>query len=82
MPINQNIEQDWNIETTNDTIGLVFQFQGSTYMEIEQVRAFSFQSAIEKASKYFGLFLGYAFYELPGLMRDTHSWIINITNRK
>ena len=44
---------------------LMLTFQGSTYMEITQIRAYDGQSLIGNAGGYVGLFLGVALIQLP-----------------
>ena len=47
---------------------LVLNFQGNTFMEIEQVRAYDFQNLIGNGGGYIGVFLGVALIQLPTLV--------------
>ena len=51
---------------------LRFNFQGKTYMEIEQRRDYDFQSLIGNAGGYVGLFLGVCLLQLPQLLLDAN----------
>ena len=48
-----------------EIIQVMLSFQGPTYMEITQIRAFDGQSLIGNAGGYVGLFLGVALIQLP-----------------
>ena len=50
---------------SNDVIQVQMTFQGATYMEITQIRAYDGQSLIGNAGGYVGLFLGVALIQLP-----------------
>ena len=64
---------------TNDEIEkgyeIVLNFQGNTFMEIEQVRAYDIQSLIGNGGGYVGVFLGVAVIQLPTLLYKIHSAI-------
>ena len=49
----------------SDIFQVMLTFQGSTYMEITQIRAYDGQSLIGNAGGYVGLFLGVALIQLP-----------------
>ena len=52
-------------KTRDDKIQLMLNFQGDTYMEVIQSRAYDGQSLIGNAGGYVGLFLGVALVQLP-----------------
>ena len=54
---------------------LKFNFQGKTYMEIEQTRDYDLQSLIGNAGGYVGLFLGVCLLQLPQLSLDAYSFL-------
>ena len=54
---------------------IVLNFQGNTFMEIEQVRAYDIQSLIGNGGGYIGVFLGVAVIQLPTLLYKIHSSI-------
>ena len=53
----------------DDVFEVLLDFQGSTYMEITQIRAYDGQSLVGNAGGYIGLFLGVALVQLPTLIR-------------
>ena len=52
---------------------IVLNFQGNTFMEIEQVRAYDIQSLIGNGGGYIGVFLGVAVIQLPTLLYKIYS---------
>ena len=48
---------------------VLLDFQGDTYMEITQTRAYDGQSLVGNAGGYIGLFLGVALIQLPTSIR-------------
>ena len=54
---------------------VLLNFQGVTYMEIEQVRAFDFQSLVGNAGGYVGVFLGVALLQLPRFLISVYNYI-------
>ena len=57
---------------------LQFNFQGKTYMEIEQTRDYDLQSLIGNAGGYVGLFLGVCLMQLPQLLFDGYNCVKTI----
>ena len=57
------------------TLGLLLNFQGATYMEIEQIRAYDIQSLFGNAGGYVGAFLGVALMQLPKFLLDVFLFI-------
>ena len=49
---------------------LQLNFQGKTFMEIEQLRAYDFQNLFGNVGGYIGVFLGVCFLQLPNLVRQ------------
>ena len=56
---------DHGVGEETDVFLFSFMFQGSTFTEIEQIRAYNFQSLIGNAGGYVGLFLGAAISQIP-----------------
>ena len=54
----------------SDIIQVMITFQGATYMEITQTRAYDGQSLIGNAGGYVGLFLGVALIQLPTAFKN------------
>ena len=54
----------------SDIIQVMITFQGGTYMEITQTRAYDGQSLIGNAGGYVGLFLGVALIQLPTAFKN------------
>ena len=52
-----------------DIFQIMLTFQGTTYMEITQIRAYDGQSLIGNAGGYVGLFLGSALIQLPSAIQ-------------
>ena len=57
---------------------LVLNFQGNTFMEIEQVRAYDFQNLIGNGGGYIGVFLGVALIQLPTLVYRCYALLQNM----
>ena len=53
-------------------------FQGKTYMEIEQTQDYDLQSLIGNAGGYVGLFLGVCLLQLPQLLLDAYN-VVKVT---
>ena len=53
-------------EHTDDVFEINVMFQGTTFTEIEQARAYEFENLVGNAGGYVGLFLGAAISQLPG----------------
>ena len=71
---------DYPRSLTNDAgNGTVFEvrlnFQGETYMEIEQSRAYDFQTLVGNAGGYVGVFLGVALIQLPIFFLNVFNYI-------
>ena len=56
---------------------LILNFQGDTYMEIEQIPAYDIQSLFGNAGGYIGVFLGVSFLQLPFFLVNTYTVIRN-----
>ena len=62
--------------TRNETsYEILLNFQGTTYMEIEQSRAYDFNNLIGNGGGYVGVFLGVAIIQLPTFLFKIHSFI-------
>ena len=62
-------------DTKNNTIfELSLNFQGETYMEIEQARAYDLERLIGNAGGYIGVFLGVALIQLPSFILHMHNY--------
>ena len=57
---------------------LVLNFQGNTFMEIEQVRAYDFQNLIGNGGGYIGVFLGVAVIQLPAMLYKIHNYFYKL----
>ena len=53
----------------DDFFLLIIYFQAPVYKEIEQIRAYSFQTLVGNAGGYVGLFLGYTIKEIPVFLK-------------
>ena len=53
-------------DDTGDVFEINVMFQGTTFTQIEQARAYDFQNLVGNAGGYVGLFLGAAISQLPG----------------
>ena len=53
-------------------------FQGETFMEIEQLRAYEFESLLGNVGGYVGMILGVCLLQLPSLVHNVY----NLFNRK
>jgi hypothetical protein len=60
--------------------GLLLNFQGDTYMEIEQIPAYDFQSLFGNAGGYIGVFLGVSFLQLPAFCLNTYNVFEKLLN--
>ena len=60
-----------------DIFQIMLTFQGTTYMEITQIRAYDGQSLIGNAGGYVGLFLGSALIQLPSAIQ----YFFNLTRK-
>ena len=54
---------------------ILINFQGETYMEIEQHRAYDFQSLFGNAGGYIGVFLGVTFLQLPSFLLSVSNFV-------
>ena len=54
---------------SDDFFVLNVNFQGRTFKEIKQVRAYNAQTLVGNAGGYIGLFLGYTIREVPTFLR-------------
>ena len=57
---------------------ILLNFQGKTYMEIEQAKAYDFQSLIGNGGGYVGVFLGVALLQLPTFLFKSFEFIQNL----
>ena len=65
-------EYEWlNISNSKETqqFKVAIEFEDSTFMKIEHVRAFDIESLIGNSGGYLGLFTGYALLQIPSLIR-------------
>ena len=64
------------VRSNNETwYEILLNFQGTTYMEIEQSRAYDFNNLIGNGGGYIGVFLGVALIQLPSFLFKMHSFI-------
>ena len=57
-------------------------FQGSTYTEITQIKAYDVQTLIGNAGGYIGLFLGVALIQLPSAVQYTFQMLKRLLQKK
>ena len=57
-------------------------FQGSTYTEITQIKAYDVQTLIGNAGGYVGLFLGVALIQLPSAVQYTFQMLKKLLKMK
>ena len=62
----------------SDIFHVMINFQGATYMEITQSRAYDAQSLVGNAGGYVGLFLGVALIQIPSAIRMIFCLIQNL----
>ena len=62
----------------SDIFHVMVNFQGATYMEITQSRAYDAQSLVGNAGGYVGLFLGVALIQIPSAIRMIFCLIQNL----
>jgi len=55
------------------------EFDDSTFMEIQHVRAFNFESLIGNSGGYLGLFTGYALVQIPSLINFISKRLQNLS---
>ena len=64
--------------SNSDIFHVMVNFQGATYMEITQSRAYDAQSLVGNAGGYVGLFLGVALIQIPSAIRMIFCLIQNL----
>ena len=68
-------------KTRDDKVQMTLNFQGDTYMEVRQSRAYDGQSLIGNAGGYVGLFLGVALVQLPSSIVFCLKFFCNIIRK-
>ena len=74
--------QEW-LDEANSIFEVLLEFQDGTYIEIQRIRAYSIQDLVGDMGGYLGLFLGFAFLQIPELSLKICVWIdIALSKRK
>ena len=61
---------------------ILVEFQGETFMEIEQARSYDVQNLVGNAGGYVGLFMGVALMQLPTGIGKLYRWLKAIANER
>ena len=70
--------EDWTQEWLDEVYNMfevMLEFQDGTYMEIQQIRAYSIQDLVGDIGGYLGLFLGFALLQIPELLLKIYVWM-------
>ena len=70
----------YGVHENTSMFKIVMEFQGETFMEIEQTRSYDVQNLVGNAGGYVGLFLGAALMQLPAGMGKLGRWLKAIAN--
>ena len=66
--------KQFGADDTDDAFEINVMFQGTTFTQIEQARAYDFQNLVGNAGGYVGLFLGAAISQLPGYVSSLSAY--------
>ena len=72
----------YGVQENTSMFKMMIEFQGETFMEIEQTRSYDVQNLVGNAGGYVGLFLGAALMQLPTGMGKLYRWLKAIANER
>ena len=72
----------YGVQENTSMFKMMIEFQGETFMEIEQTRSYDIQNLVGNAGGYVGLFLGAALMQLPTGMGRLYRWLRAIANER
>ena len=64
-----------DLPQAKDELKLVIKYTEDVYQEIENIKDISFEQFFSAVGGFVGIFLGYSFLQIPGMIEDAQNYV-------